>query len=83
MTVGFRLESKTEQGVAVIQVSGNVGDMALFELEQLCRRTLGPLRLDLSHVQSIESEGVRFIQELQAKGVPVVGMSPYLGLLLK
>jgi len=83
MTVGFRIESKVLQGAAVIEVSGNVGDLALVELEQLCRKTLGHLTLDLTHVQSIETEGVRFIQELEAKGVPVVGGSPYLRLLLR
>lgn len=83
MTVGFRIESKMLKGGAVIEVSGNVGDLALVELERLCRQTLGSITLDLTHVKSLETEGVRFIQDLESKGVPVVGVSPYLELLLK
>lgn len=81
--MGFRIETKKEQEMTVIQVAGTLSDRATVELEQVCRKTIGPLSLDLTHLQSVEAEGLRFINELKTKGVPLTGASPYLQLLLK
>lgn len=78
----FRIEAKIEVGVTVIEIAGVFCGQALTELSRLCRTTLGPLCLDLANLQSVEEEGVRLLKELEASGVVLRGVSPYLRLLL-
>lgn len=81
--MGFRIETVNEGNRTVIQVAGAFGGQALMEVRRLCKITLGPLCLDLSNLQSAEEEGVRYLKELEESGVTLVGLSPYIRLLMK
>lgn len=78
----FRIETWKEGDRTVIQVAGELKGQGEVELERICRETTGLLSLDLSHLRSSGPGGVQLIKELSKKGVSILGVTPYLELLL-
>jgi anti-anti-sigma regulatory factor len=78
-----RIEKKSDGEGTVIQVAGELRGQGVAELERLCRESTGHLSLDLSNLRAVEAKGVQLIRELSAKGVKLLGVTPYVDLLLK
>ncbi len=79
----IRIVTKESGGVTVVRIDGRLRKQGVAELEKLCRSIEGPLCLDLANLQSIDAEGARAISELEAKGVAITGVSPFIAMLLK
>jgi hypothetical protein len=67
----------------VIQVAGDLRGRGVVELERLCREISGPISLDLLNLRSSDDHGVNLVKELSCKGVELIGVTPYMDLLLK
>ena len=80
--MGFRIETRQNGEVATVLISGDLAGHGVAELEGLCRKTDGPISLDLDSLLLIETDGVELIRELVAQGVQLLRVSPYHKLLL-
>jgi hypothetical protein len=80
--VSFRLDVSAEPGRAVVSVQGRLAGAAVRELERVCRETSGTLLLDLTYLMGADDLGVATLKRLRTDGAQLMGMSPYMGLLL-
>jgi anti-anti-sigma regulatory factor len=78
----LKIETETIGGVAVVQVHGRLAGNGVNELEKICRLGSRPLALDLSNLYSVDPRGIDFIRSLVKEGVDLIGISPYIRLLL-
>ena len=69
-------------GVTLIQVDGELTGDGVGELDKVCDGVDGPLTLDLTNLRAADTGGLRRIRELGDKGARLVGVSPYIALLL-
>jgi hypothetical protein len=82
MGVGVKIELSHCE-LTVIHVAGELGGVAVAELKRVCRGTAGPLALDLANLRSSDADGVQFIRELITQGATLLGVTPYIELLVK
>ena len=80
--MSFRIETQQNGTGAIVQISGELAGRGVAELEGLCRKTDGPIYLDLDNLLLIETDGVELIRELITRGVKLLRVSPYHKLLL-
>jgi anti-anti-sigma regulatory factor len=66
----------------VLRVDGRLSAEDTDLLVQICETVAGRLVLDLTDLQFAGRRGVGTLRELQAHGVTLIGLSPYLDLLL-
>ncbi len=79
----LRIAAKRRGAVTVVRIDGQLRKAGVTELEKVCQSIEGPVCLDLVNLQSIDSEGVEALAALEARGAAVVGVSPYVEMLLK
>jgi hypothetical protein len=79
----FRIEISREKDHSIIQVAGELNGRGVGELERLCRKTTGRLSIDITNLRNSTPGGVQLIRELLQQGVTVLGISPYMALLLE
>ena len=78
----FRLIVSEAPDLTSIRVIGRLGSDAVTTLEGHCDRRRRPLVLDLSELTSASDAGVLLLTRLASEGVHLLGMSPYVRLLL-
>ncbi len=66
----------------VLKVDGRLSAEDTDLLVQTCEAVVGPLVLDLSDLRFADRQGVGTLRDLQARGISLIGLSPYLALLL-
>jgi hypothetical protein len=66
----------------VIHADGRLSRLSVAELEGVLRTTAGPITLDLTNLLSADDAGVAVLRSFSDKGVRLVGVSPYMALLL-
>jgi hypothetical protein len=67
----------------VIHADGRLSRLGVAELEGVIRMATAPLILDLTNLLSADDAGVAVLRSLSDKDVRLVGVSPYMTLLLK
>ena len=67
---------------SVVKVDGALTREGLPELERVVSPCEGALRLDLSELRSLDADGLAAIQSLRGGGAEIVGVSPYIALLI-
>ena len=78
-----RLEVSSESGRAVVRVHGRLAAAAVPELQRVCRQARGALLLDATNLLSADDSGLATLRGLIRDGAQLVGVSPYLALLLE
>jgi len=78
----LRLTVSAREDLTVIRVDGRLAGDGIAELERAYRTARRPLVLDLAHLATADDAGVLVLRRLAGEGVHLVGMSPYLALLL-
>ncbi len=78
-----RITVKQGCAVTVVRIDGRLRKDGVAELERVYRSIEGPVCLDLANLQSVDAEGIRSISDLEAHGVAITGVSPYVEMLLK
>jgi ABC-type transporter Mla MlaB component len=68
---------------ATIKLDGRLTVAEVVELRHACEEVKGQLRLDLTDLRSVDRQGVSVLRELQARGAELMGLSPYMRLLLE
>jgi ABC-type transporter Mla MlaB component len=81
--MALRITTNRCRGVTVVRIDGQLHKQGVAELAKVCQSLSGALCLDLANLQSIDANGVQLIFELEARGVAVVGVTPYIDTLLK
>ena len=65
-----------------VKIEGRLTGEEAAELRRVCAGIDGWPVLDLTDLQSADREGVSVLRELRAKGVRLIGASPYIQILL-
>ena len=79
----LRLSVTEKPDLTVVRIDGRlVGDGAT-QLEHACRAARRPLVLDLTHLATADNTGVVTLRRLAGEGAHLLGVSPYMGLLLE
>jgi hypothetical protein len=81
--VECRLDVSPEPGRAVVRVHGRLAEGAVQELQRVCREATGALVLDVTYLLSADDMGLATLRGLATDGAHLVGVSPYLALLLE
>ena len=67
---------------AAVKVDGRLTGEEVPELRRVCEGLQEQLVLDLTDLQFADRQGVSVLRELRAQGAELLGVSPYLRLLL-
>lgn len=78
----FRLSVSEREDLTVIRVDGRLAGDGVTQLESACLAARRPLVLDLTHLATAEDAGVVTLRRLAGQGAHLVGVSPYMTLLL-
>ena len=79
----MRLTVRMHDTGPVIYADGRLDRLAVAELEGVIRMTSRPVTLDLTNLLSADDAGVAALRDLSGKDVRLVGVSPYIALLLQ
>jgi anti-anti-sigma regulatory factor len=79
----MRLTVSVREGGTLIHADGRLSRQGVPELESVLETTSGPLTLDLTNLLSADDAGVAALRSYAGRGVRLVGVSPYMALLLK
>ncbi len=81
MDVRMTIERKATADV--IRVSGRLaGEAAVSEFLRLCESTVAALVIDLGELRAADRSALDALRTLRARGVTLLGISPYISLLL-
>lgn len=78
----LRLTVVEREDLTVIRVDGRLVADGVLDLEEACRVARRPLVLDLTHLATTDDTGVVALRRLSGEGIHLLGVSPYIGLLL-
>jgi ABC-type transporter Mla MlaB component len=81
--MSIRVTSSTDKGQTVLRIDGRLMSEDVAEVASQCETAQTAYTVDLSDLQSADSEGVRLLLELVRRGAQIRGASPYIELLLK
>jgi ABC-type transporter Mla MlaB component len=81
--MSIRVTRSTDKGQTVLRIDGRLMSEDVAEVASQCETAQTPYTVDLSDLQSADSEGVRLLLELVRRGARIRGASPYIELLLK
>jgi hypothetical protein len=73
----LKIERISGKGGTRIWLSGQLRSEHLSQVESEVERTGQPVALDLEEVDLVDIDGVRFLNECEAAGIPVLQCSPY------
>jgi len=76
----FRITQVDGPAGTLLQVDGWLDADGLADLERACAGASGGLTLDLAGLRQADEPAVCFLRGLQAAGVGLAGLSPYLAL---
>jgi len=79
----MRLTVRVSDTGTVVHADGRLSQLVVAELEGVVRMTSGPVTLDLTNLLSADDAGVAVLRSFSDKGIRLVGVSPYMTLLLK
>ena len=74
----LRIEKSCQANTAALRLIGRVQAEHLDELNRLIANNEPDITLDLSQVNLVDIDVVRFLGACQAKGVKLAGCSPYI-----
>jgi anti-anti-sigma regulatory factor len=74
----LRIEKSSQATAAALRLIGRVQTEHLDELNRLIENNEPDITLDLSEVNLVDIDVVRFLGACQAKGVRLTGCSPYI-----
>ena len=78
----LRLTATSTEHGTVVQVDGLLAGDGVAELEWVLQRAGRPAVLDLANLTSADDVGLATLRRLRAEGSRLVGVSPYVALLL-
>lgn len=78
----LRIASNEPRPTAGLKLDGRLTGEEVLEVRRACAGIEGRLVLDLTDLQFADRPRVRVLRELRAHGAQLIGVSPYLGLLL-
>lgn len=81
--MSIRITKTSHAKGALLQVDGQLRSEDVAELAREYAAVEGPVVLELSNLQSADSEGAEVLSELVSLGAEIRGASPYIELLLK
>jgi hypothetical protein len=79
----LRLTVTVSDTRTVIHADGRLSRLDVGELEAVVRMRSGPVTLDLTNLLSADDAGVAVLRSFSDKDIRLVGVSPYMTLLLK
>ena len=79
----IRISRARRGSETVVTVAGRLDSAHVAQLEAECEAAGEPVVLDLSELQSADSEGVRWLKSFENRGASVTDKSPYIALLLE
>jgi hypothetical protein len=79
----LRLTVSVQDTGTVVHADGRLGRQGVAELEGVVRMISGPVTFDLTNLLSADEAGVIALLGFSSRGVRLVGVSPYMALLLE
>lgn len=79
----IRITCKDEGLTKIVRIAGRLEEQHLERLGTACNASDGTLTLDLSELQSADADSIRWLQTRKARGAAIVGVSPFIALLLE
>ena len=80
--VDLHISTEEKDGLLTVRVAGRLGKDGLGELRRACCQG-ARVRLDLSDLVSADEAGTTLIAAMRDSGTDLVGVPPYIGLLLR
>lgn len=80
--IPLRVSVTRSAGSTIVKVDGRLTATNLHDLETLVRAVAGPAVIDLSNLVSADDAGVATLRSLAGGGARLVGVTPYVALLL-
>ena len=80
--MSFRIKVIADGDRTIVELAGKLTAEAARELLQAANAEPSAVTLDLSEVQSVDAVAARALKTLRDQGANLVGMSPYVALLL-
>jgi len=78
----LRIDIVEEGEATVVQVMGHLADEGVAELERTLQGAKPPRVVDLSHLRTVDAEGIQILRAIAAAGGTLRNVSPYIQLLL-
>lgn len=78
----LRVTVSAREDLTVIRVDGRLTGDGVAELDRACGAARRPLVLDLTHLTTADGAGVVTLRRLAGEGTHLLGVSPYIALLL-
>ncbi len=78
----IRISTEAEGTVTTIRIEGQLTSNSVPNVRAARGSANPPLRLDLSGLRSVDSDGIRALQALSEAGADLHGASPYINQLL-
>ncbi len=78
----LHISTEERSGLLTVRVAGRLGKDGLGELRRACRQG-ARVRLDLTDLVSADEAGTTLIAAMRDSGTDLVGVPPYIGLLLQ
>ena len=79
----LRITEERLEGSTLMHVAGRLGGEGVEELSRACGAPSGCLRLDLTDLLQADELGLSLLRTLRESGAELVGVSPFIDLLLK
>ena len=76
--MAIRVQTEAGKTMTTIRVEGELTSDGMPDLRAACESANPPLRLDLSGLQSADSDAIRALQSLSEAGATLHGASPYI-----
>ena len=77
----IRITSSGDDSMTTVRIAGHLDEQHLTELRAKCDASGGPITLDLSELQNVDSAAIQWLQSCKDRGAAIVGASPYIQLL--
>ena len=81
-SIQLRVSVMRSAGSTIIKVDGRLTASNFYDLEQLVGTVDGPALIDLSNLVSADDAGIATLRSLAGRGARLVGVTPYVALLL-
>jgi len=78
-----RITTRQEGEWQVIGIDGRLAADGVIELEKAVAAARSAVRIDLQALRSADGDGLDAIRRLEARGIPLLGVPPYVRLLLE
>jgi len=81
--MAVRITTRREENRQVIRIDGRLTVEGAIELDKVVDTAAGPVWIELHDLRSADEGGLATIRRLQATGVHLVGVPPYMQLLIE